>query len=336
MQHPSITLLLIVIIVILFAGIFWCFNSAPFSMTSGTFTVHEGMNLYQVAFSLKSNHYITSASFFIILGKMLQETNVKAGNYRIYAGETSLSILYKITRGKFITKRITIPEGFTVYDIASLLDKNNICSEGDFLFYTQSPSFLASIGINALSAEGYLFPDTYIISENTDPRDLIIRLFNRTRKIISDIKASIIYKKATLHEILTIASLVEKEAKFDKERSLIAAVFYNRLTLKMKLDCDSTIQYGLKKFGKRLTYDDLYSDTLYNTYKYPGLPPTPICNPGKASIIAALNPANVPYLFFVARNDGSHYFSKTLREHNKAVDYYQKGKSNGFIDKQTY
>ncbi|MCX8122739.1 MAG: endolytic transglycosylase MltG [Spirochaetes bacterium] len=319
---------------VIFAIVFWFFNSAPRHMQGDTITIRTGMNLYQTAYFLKSKNFITSASFFYIMGRILNATDVKAGNYRIYNGESSFSILMKITRGKFITKKITIPEGFTIYDIAKVLEENEICSEGEFLYWAQSPSFLSTIGIHAASAEGYLFPDTYIMPVNTDPRDILVRLVNQTKKVVHDIQESIEVQYSNLHQILTIASLVEKEAKIHTERPLIAAVFYNRLKLKMKLDCDSTIQYGLKKFGKRLTYDDLDSDTPYNTYKYTGLPPTPICNPGKRSILAACNPANVAYLFFVSRNDGSHYFSKTLSEHNKAVDYYQKGIQNGFKDRQ--
>jgi len=336
MKEIKAAALSFIILFIIFAIVFWFFNSPPYTMKGDTITVRPGMNIHQVAYFLKSKNIIKSASFFYILGRVLNATDVKAGNYRIYDGESSFSILIKLTRGKFVTKRITIPEGYTIYDIARVLAANDICTEGNFLYWAQSPSFLASLGIRAPSAEGYLFPDTYVIPENTDPRDIIIRLVNQTKKVIHDIQESIEVQYSNLHQILTVASLVEKEAKINSERILIAAVFYNRLKLKMKLDCDSTIQYGLKKFGKRLTYDDLDSDTPYNTYKYTGLPPTPICNPGKRSILAALNPAQVPYLFFVSRNDGSHYFSKTLSEHNRAVDFYQKGIRNGFKDRQKY
>jgi UPF0755 protein len=336
MKEIKATALSLIILFVLMSTVFWFFNSSPRNMHGEIIAVRPGMNLYQVAYFLKSKNLITSASFFYIMGRFLNATDVKAGNYRIYDKESSFSILIKITRGKFVTKKITIPEGYTIYDIARVLAENDICTEGDFLYWAQSPSFLATIGIRAPSAEGYLFPDTYVIPENTDPRDIIIRLVNQTKKVIHDIQDSIEVQYSNLHQILTVASLVEKEAKINSERPLIAAVFYNRLKLKMKLDCDSTIQYGLKKFGKRLTYDDLTSDTPYNTYKNTGLPPTPICNPGKRSILAALNPANVQYLFFVARNDGSHYFSKTLAEHNRAVDFYQKGIRNGFKDRQKY
>lgn len=331
----SLLLSLTILSAVLFP-VLWYFNSPPESTYDSTVTVEPGMNLYQAGMYLKSRNIITSASFFAVMGRLLNETNIKAGNYRIYAGESSYSILKKISRGNFITQRITIPEGYTLSDMAALFERNTICSEADFLYYAQSPPFLSTIGIYAPTAEGYLFPDTYILPENTDPRDIIIRLANQSKKVIDEISKLYNVRYSSLHDILTIASLIEKEAKKSSERPIIAAVFYNRLKLKMRLDCDSTIQYGLKKFGKRLTYDDLASDTPYNTYKYFGLPPTPICNPGKLSIIAACSPANVSYLFFVARNDGSHYFSKTLAEHNRAVDYYQKGINNGFIDRQKY
>ncbi|HOM87231.1 MAG TPA: endolytic transglycosylase MltG [Spirochaetota bacterium] len=326
----------LIIIVAIVIGIIWLLNHAPAGMHGDIITIRPGMNLHQTAYYLKSKNVITSASFFIVMGRLLNETNVIAGNYRIYEGENSFSILHKITRGRFITKKVTIPEGFTMYDIARLLDSNDICSEGNFLYYAQSPAFMTSVGIPAPGAEGYLFPDTYLLPENSDPRDVIIRLVNQTKKVITEIKNSVDGKNVSVHDMLVIASLVEREAKINSERPLIAAVFYNRLRLKMRLDCDSTVQYGLKKFGKKLTYNDLNEDTPYNTYKFAGLPPTPICNPGKQSILAAYNPADVAYLFFVARNDGSHYFSKTLQEHSRAVDYYQKGIKNGFIDRQKH
>ena len=143
-------------------------------------------------------------------------------------------------------------------------------------------------------------------------------------------------KKLNLNSdtLINLASLIEKEAKLPSERNLISAVFHNRLKRGIALYCDPTVRYAVKKFKGRITYSDLKTDSPFNTYKYRGLPPTPICSPGKESIIAALNPAKSSYLYFVARDDGSHYFSKTLKEHNRAVDYYQKGINNGFVDSQ--
>lgn len=171
--------------------------------------------------------------------------------------------------------------------------------------------------------------------EESDARYIIKIMNERLKHILNDIDLSGLNKlKLNMHELLTFASLIEKEAKIPSERKYISAVFHNRRRFGMKMDCDPTVRYAVKKFTGAIYRKDLESESPYNTYVHYGLPPTPISSIGMDSIISALNPAPVDFLFFVARNNGSHYFSRTLKEHYRAVDYYQKGIKNGFIDKQ--
>ncbi|HDP80904.1 MAG TPA: endolytic transglycosylase MltG [Spirochaetes bacterium] len=191
------------------------------------------------------------------------------------------------------------------------------------------------MGLNAPSLEGYLFPDTYIFPEESDSRDVIMAAYRRMRTVLDGLDLpNMKISGLSLHETLTLASLIEKEAQIPRERKYISAVFHNRLKRGMKLDCDPTVRYAARNFKGPITRSELDSLSPYNTYVHRGLPPTPICSPGKESILAAVNPAPVDFLYFVSRNDGSHYFSATLNEHNRAVRFYQRGVKSGFIDRQ--
>ena len=181
------------------------------------------------------------------------------------------------------------------------------------------------MNIDARSLEGYLFPNTYYIHRGMQEREIIRKMVGEFWKIMTpELQQEIKQKKFSIHEIITLASIIEKEAQVAEERELISAVYNNRLKIKMKLDSDPTVIYGLKNFNGNLTKVDLQKDTPYNTYKRRGLPPGPIANPGKSSILAAIRPADVKYLYFVARNDGTHKFSTTYKEHQRAVREYQK------------
>ena len=210
-----------------------------------------------------------------------------------------------------------------------------VTGEGEFLYYAFNPSHARALGVDAPSVEGYLFPDTYIIPEASDARDVIALMYRRTKTVLARLDSALLRESGlSAHALLTLASLIEKETAVGSERARVASVFRNRLNKNMKLDCDPTVRYATRKFTGRIGYRDLAYDSPFNTYLYRGLPPTPICSPGLASIEAALSPETTDYLYFVSRNDGSHYFSKTLKEHNRAVQYYQKGIGGGFRDDQ--
>lgn len=304
-------------------------------MQNDTFTVKEGETIRGVATRLKKQNLITSDKLFIAIGRTIGTAGIRKGKYRINAGDSSLGILFKFMKGDVVKRKITIPEGFNIYSIAERLAAQQIVETGDFLYYAFNTAYLESIGIRSASAEGYLFPDTYLLPESSDARDVIAVMHKRFRQVVAstDISARDDIKLTT-HELITLASLIEKEARIASERRYISAVFHNRLEKGMKLDCDPTVRYAVKNFTGRITFGDLASNSPFNTYVHRGLPPTPICSPGKESIEAALYPADAGYFFFVARNDGSHYFSKNLKEHNRAVNYYQKGIRNGFKDTQ--
>ena len=319
---------------ILSTGTFFYLNRPPSGGRGTFFQVNYGETVRTTAERLEKNQIITSADFFVLTSYALRRKYIKAGKYEFHPGMTSIDILKKLTRGDILTSRVTIPEGFNLYQTARRLEESRICDEANFLFYAFDENFLASIGIYSSSAEGYLFPDTYVFPESSDPRDVIAVMHKKMSgevELITGVRAISRKKK---HEILTLASLIEEEAKIPDERKLISSVFHNRMKKKMKLDCDPTVRYGVKNFERPITVSELADDSPYNTYKYRGLPPTPISSPGRESIDAAINPAKSSYLFFVARNDGSHYFSTTLREHNRAVEFYQRGRPNGFKDRQ--
>ncbi len=300
------------------------FNAPPPGMRETTFTIEYGESVRMVAGKLERGGLVTSREFFLLASYAGGRRFIRAGRYRIFPGTTTLEILRKLTRGDVLSRKITIPEGFNLYQIADRLDAGGICGSGTFLDYAADEAFLATLRIGAASAEGYLFPDTYTFPEASDPRDIIAAMRRRMMGVIGDRPA---YGPGmSLHEILTMASLVEKEAKVYNERELISSVFHNRLRRNMKLDCDPTVRYAVKKFTGPITVSDLKSESPYNTYRRTGLPPTPICSPGRESIHAAMYPKKTDFLYFVAKNDGSHRFSKTLKEHNEAVQRYQRRK----------
>ena len=297
-------------------------NAPPSQMKEKIFTVTYGETIRMVARNLEKENLIKNRNFFVYSSYLLRRQYIKTGRYQIFPGTGSIEILRKLTRGDVLSRKVTIPEGFNIYQIADRFEANKICGANSFLSYASQESFLKKIGINATSAEGYLFPDTYVFPEASDPRDIIAAMHNKMMSVIGDRPA---YGPGmSLHEILTMASLVEKEAQVYNERELISSVFHNRMRRGMKLDCDPTVRYAVKKFSGPITVSNLNSDSPYNTYRRAGLPPTPICSPGRESIDAAMHPLKSDYLYFVAKNDGSHQFSKTLREHNEAVRLYQR------------
>lgn len=319
-------LLLFIIILLLIVLSAHYFNSSPRLMREELFYITAGENLHTVARRLKEHNLIESEFFFISCAKVLKTSSIKPGKYKIEAGTSSLRILKKFIVGDIVKARVTIPEGFNIYQIAERLEKHGVVKKDDFLFLASNTPYLRSIGILAPSAEGYLFPDTYIFPEDSDPKTVIKSMHERLNVVLDKVDLSTMSKFGfDRHSLLTMASLIEKEAKLSSERSYISAVFHNRLKKNMKLDCDPTVRYAAKRFTGPIYLADLRNPSPYNTYVHYGLPPTPICSPGKDAIVAALNPADSDYLFFVSRNDGSHFFSRTIAEHNRAVQKYQRG-----------
>ena len=248
----------------------------------------------------------------------------KAGHYSFRDSRTPIGVLLDILRGRVIENRITITEGETIWNVAEKLQKAGIMSEEDFFRLNADPGFRSSLDIDAPSLEGYLFPDTYKFPKDYEPEKVIrVMVDNMRSHFTPDILLEMKKSGMTERDVLTLASIIEKEAVVDFERPIISAVYRNRLKKRMRLDADPTSIYGIKDFKDGITRKDLRRDTPYNTYRRRGLPPGPIAAPGIKSIIAAVYPADVPYLYFVSKNNREHHFSKSSREHFKAVQYYR-------------
>ena len=285
--------------------------------------------LFGVADVLAEASVIHSRLAFVTLA-VLRGTarSLKAGEYEIPQGASLLTTLQLIEAGKVKPHLIVLPEGFTVRDLARQLETEGIARADEVLRVAADPFFAQSLGIEAGSLEGYLFPDTYRVTRGIGVEEVLGRMVQRFREKIGtpEVLAQASARGLRLHELVTLASIIEKEAVVPDERPLIAGVFWNRLRRDMPLQADPTVAYAVGKDGRAPTREDLQVDNLFNTYRYRGLPPGPIANPGRASIDAALAPASVPYLYFVAIDDRRHHFSATLDEHNQAVARYRQAR----------
>ena len=262
----------------------------------------------------------------LVIGSMASK-KLQYGEYAFPAPPSALELREKLVTGDVAKYQVTITGGSTLFDIADVLGNMELADPADFLEEATSPALAGRMGIPGSTLEGYLFPDTYILVKDMTVEEItgvMVRRFRR--KFTPEMEGKAEENGFTLKQIVTIASIIEKETGVEEEKPLVSSVIRNRLSLGMPLQMDPTVIYGLKKFGGNLTRKDLRKDHPYNTYRNQGLPPGPISNPGLASLIAAVEPADTDYLYFVSRNDGSHRFSRTLREHNKAVMFYQKGK----------
>ncbi len=253
--------------------------------------------------------------------------SLKAGEYRFDHPMSALDVLETIGRGDAFARRITFPEGLTILEMAQLYESRGFGPARDFTEAASDAWLLKDLDPAATDLEGYLFPDTYGLPRRTPASRLIAQMVGRFRATYTDdLRSHAEERELTTREVVTLASLIEKETGTPDERPLVAAVYTNRLKIRMGLQADPTVVYALQKAGKydgNIRREDLALDSPYNTYKYPGLPPGPVASPGKASLEAAVRPADVPYLYFVSRNDGTHAFAATLDEHNANVRKFQ-------------
>jgi UPF0755 protein len=279
----------------------------------------------EIAQTLWEAGVIRSRWSFLALAYMQgSPTRLKAGEYEFTHGMSLREILQKLESGRVVTHQVTIPEGFTARDIARLLAGEKLVSADRFMALAADSQFVEALGVRGETLEGYLFPDTYRLTRGMAEEEILRAMVTRFRQAVpKDLGAQARRMGLDAHSVVTLASLIEKEAKLDSERPLVAAVFYNRLRRNMPLQSDPTAVYGVPRPRRKITPLDLKRKTRYNTYLKAGLPPGPIANPGLASLQAALNPARVNYLYFVAKNDGTHYFSRTLAQHAEAVRKYQ-------------
>ena len=252
---------------------------------------------------------------------------LQAGEYRFDRPMTPAEVVDRIVRGDVFLKPVTFREGLTIKQMAELFEDQGFGDRSAFVAAASKAAPIRDVDSAATDLEGYLFPDTYTLPRRTTAEQLVARMTARFEKALTpEIRQQAVARGLTVRQLVTLASLVEKETAKSEERPLVAAVYANRLKIGMGLQCDPTVIYALERAGRftgNLTRADLQFDSPYNTYRYAGLPPGPIAAPGLASLQAAAQPADVPYLYFVSRNDGSHAFAATLDEHNRNVHQWQ-------------
>ena len=275
---------------------------------------------------LKNEQLIRSRSAFLLLGKTRAiDRKIRPGEYELDASMSPQDILTKLLAGRVVLHPVTIPEGYSLTQIAEVLAAQQVTDTKEFTKLVRDRAFISTLGIEADSLEGYLFPETYSFAKGTKAREVIRAMVDGLHRVWgAELQEQAARMKMSLHQVLTLASVIEKETGAKDERELIAAVFHNRLRKKIPLQSDPTVIYGLPAFDGNIHKRDLSVMSPYNTYRVQGLPPGPIASPGAHSLRAALFPAQASYLYFVSRNDGTHQFSSTLAEHNQAVEKYQK------------
>lgn len=283
--------------------------------------VPKGASLRVAADSLEASGVIGSPRLFRLFARLTgAETAIKPGTYQFAADAGYRDVLDALVTGRGLVTYVVIPEGFDLRDIVPVLSKALDVPADSVRAAMADTAWMRALDIPVPSLEGYLFPATYAFPDGTSARAAVNAMIERFLDVWQPawdarLKAMAISR----HDAITMASIVEKEARKPEERPLISAVYWNRVKKRMLLQADPTVQYALPQHVARVLYKDLAVESKYNTYKYPGLPPGPIANPGESSIAAALAPAEVPYLFFVARPDGSHQFTETFAQHTKAI-----------------
>jgi UPF0755 protein len=290
-----------------------------------TVDIPRGASFNRVMDVLEAEGLLRQRELFHLLALMRNGTRqVRAGEYEFSGRMSPSDILGKLIRGEIKGYRITVPEGFTAREILGRLLASKLVDEKEFLRLSRDREFLLTLGIEGRSLEGYLFPETYFLDRSMDTQTIIRTLVNQFwHHVTPSMKKRSAELGLTVDQFVTLASIIEKETGRKEEMPLIAAVFHNRLQRRMPLQSDPTVIYGLPDFDGNLRKKDLLKKTPYNTYRFAGLPPGPIASPGMDALQAALNPADVTYLYFVSKNDGSHQFSDHLSKHSEAVQKYQ-------------
>ena len=289
-------------------------------------TIPKGASLKEVSTTLQDYNIIRNERSFLLAVKTLgYEKDMPAGRFKLVKASTNFDIIDQLVNGIQVNKRVTILEGWTIDVIAKELHDKIGIDQDEFKSACTNELLLWKWGISEKTVEGYLFPNTYLFSEEEDVQDIIGRMINEYKQRITlEFRDRMQELGMEEKEIITLASIIEGEAIYDKERAVISGVYHNRLNIGMRLQADPTIQYIINDSPRRLLNKDLKIKSPYNTYLNKGLPPGPINNPGIESIKAALYPAETDYIYFVARGDGYHTFSRTKEEHNIAKKKFQK------------
>ncbi|HET8575862.1 MAG TPA: endolytic transglycosylase MltG [Methylomirabilota bacterium] len=331
-RRPGFTLRAIFVLVLIVACLFvavegWLVMTAAPGVKTGPRVVEipAHIGLLDVARLLDNAGAIRSPVGFSLLAILRGSArSLKAGEYQIPQGASTFTVLWLLEGGYVLKHTVVFTEGSTVAELARQLETERLARAEDVLRVARDGVFLRTIDIRSDSVEGYLFPDTYQFVKGMSPEEILARMVARMRERVSpELLEEARARDLSLHQVLTLASIIEKEAVDPSEMPLISAVFWNRLKREMPLQADPTVQYALGKDRMRLTREDLQVDSPFNTYRRPGLPPAPIASPGRLAIEAAVRPARVGYLYFVAMDERHHQFSSTLADHNAAVAKYR-------------
>jgi UPF0755 protein len=292
------------------------------------FQIKSGETFGQINYRLKKNNLVYSPRLFHRYAKFMDKlTEFKVGVYELKPGTNMPAMLELLTSGRAITTSVTIPEGKNLFEIAQILEANKITNAKEFIKLAKDSSVAKEFGIPGERLEGYLYPETYNLNKDMPAKEVIRAMISVFNNKVANIDFS--QYKLSKHEVIILASVVEKETGAKFERPTIAGVFHNRLKKRMRLQSDPTTIYGIyENYNGNLRKKHLLEKTPYNTYKISGLPAGPISNPGLESIKAVLNPQKHDYLYFVSKNDGTHIFSKTYRDHTNAVNTWQKNRNN--------
>ncbi len=283
-------------------------------------TIEKGESFRQIARALADAGVVRSALAIRLYGQMSQSARqIKPGDYEFIGGERISDVMRHLIRGDFVVVTVTIPEGLTVHQIAERLAETGLVCEDEFEQAAREGAMVQALGLMPLGAEGYLFPATYRFSPRAKSNDVLAAMLARFYQVLTPAVEERMFEAGLdARRLVTMASIVEKEAKAPGERPLIAGVFYNRLRLKMPLQSDPTAEYALDG-AKASAASAVHRPSAFNTYDFTGLPPGPIANPGLRSIEAALYPTQTEFLYFVAREGGTHVFSKSFDEHRRAI-----------------
>jgi UPF0755 protein len=284
--------------------------------------LRPGFSARKIAAELRSNHVIRSRHAFL-LWYYLHGGSMKAGEYLFEKPATAVEIYQRLVQGDIYFHSVTIPEGYTVFEIAQAIEAAKLGSADDFLkIALHETSLVADLDPEARSLEGYLFPNTYQFTRTQNLQDMAAEMVKQFRAVAQELGIH-----QDTHRIVTMASIVEKETAVPDERPLVASVYYNRLAKDMALAADPSVIYGelvQGKYSGALHHEDMQSESPYNTYLHTGLPPGPIANPGRSALQAALHPSTSDYLYFVSDANGHHRFARSLEEHNRNVDEYRR------------
>jgi len=325
MKKTIIKLFILLLAAIIIAAYFilgeiFILPKGDFSQETIEVKIRSGLSLKAIADSLQQKGIIEDSRNFIFASKIFKNVNrLKAGKYDIPLGLSVYKVMKIIVDGRTSNIRVVIQEGLTSHQIASIMRNKVEIDSTKFIKLVSDTSIINQFDIRSNSLEGYLFPNTYLFHWGISEKEIIKILLKEFNRNFTDSLKTVAQNKGwSIHKILTLASIIEGEALIDSERAVISSVYHNRLKKRMLLQADPTIQYLIPDGPRRLLNRDLKIDSPYNTYLYPGLPPGPVNNPGKNSIVAAINPSETDYLYFVAKGDGCHIFSKTLSQHLNA------------------